>query len=438
MADKRRPRPTKHTFTKTARLLDDFFKVDEYRGSYERYDNTMSNEQRLLVFERGDAAAVLLHDPNHREVILVEQFRLPTVQKGLGQGWILEPAAGMIRAADETPRATALRELIEETGYQAAELVPIATFFVSPGGTSERIFLFYAEVRRVDRKHVGGGKFAEGEDINIVHLPVAEFFAKLRNHELEDAKLIVAAYWLKERLALLPVEHAEVAVPVEFYVKPADNRGKAAHLDKIIGYMAGDILSVNTVDVWVNPLNTDMLLDRFSDRTVSAAIRRHGAEKYPNSDRIKVDTIGEALHAEMGRRNFVKPAKVVVTIGGALTQSNNVKRILHVATSKGEIGENVNADLQTIDECVDNILEELERDGRYRSVLFPMLGTGDEGLPVNRVAPRMFARAIEFFRRRPKAALNAIYFLAYSAGDHDVVEQVVLSLQDMLEPVTKT
>jgi nudix-type nucleoside diphosphatase (YffH/AdpP family) len=438
MADTNQPRPTKHTFKKSARLLDDFFQVDEYHGSYERYDNTMSKEQRLLVFERGDAAAVLLYDPAHREVSLVEQFRLPTVGKGLGNGWILEPAAGMIRAADETPHATALRELIEETGYQAAELVPIATFFVSPGGTSERIFLFYAEVRRVDRKHAGGGKYAEGENIRIVHLPVAEFFARLRNHELEDAKLIVAAYWLKERLALLPVAHAEVAVPVEFYVKPAIKRDQAAHLDKIIGYMAGDILNVSTVDVWVNPLNTDMLLDRFSDRTVSAAIRRHGAEKYPNSDRIKVDTIGEALREQMGRRNFVKPAKVVATTAGALKQSNNLKRIFHVATSKGEIGEDVNADLETIDECVDNVLEEIERDGRYRSVLFPMLGTGDEGLPVNRVAPRMFARAIEFFRRRPKAALNAIYFLAYAAGDRDVVEQLVLSLQDALEPVRKT
>jgi ADP-ribose pyrophosphatase len=416
--------------------LDDFFKIDEYRGSYERFDNTMSREQRLLVFERGDAAAVLLYDPNHREVILVEQFRLPTVQKGLGQGWILEPAAGMIRADEETPRGTALRELIEETGYNASELAPIATFFVSPGGTSERIFLFYAEVRRVDKQYAGGGKIGETENIKIVHMPVAEFFAKLRNQELEDAKLIVAGYWLKERLALLPVEHAEVATPTEFYVKPADKRASPAHLNKIIGYMTGDILNVTSVDVWVNPLNTDMLLDRFSDHTVSAVIRSHGAEKYP-SGRIKVDTIGEALRAELGGRNFVKPAKIVTTTAGALTQSNNVKRIFHVATSKGEIGENVNTDLQTIEECVDNVLTEFERDGRYRSVLFPMLGTGDDGLPVNQVAPLMFARALEFFRARPKSALKAIYFLAFSAGDRDVVEQVALSLQDALEPVAK-
>jgi hypothetical protein len=83
--DDNKPQPSRDTFVKTARLLDHkIFKVDEYRGCYERYDNTMSDEQRLLVFERGDSVAALLFDPSHREVILVEQFRLPTRANGNG------------------------------------------------------------------------------------------------------------------------------------------------------------------------------------------------------------------------------------------------------------------------------------------------------------------------------------------------------------------
>src|SRR5580704_14351299 len=117
MTDQNRPPPTRQTFVKTRRLLDDFFKVDEYRGTFEQYDNKMSKECRLLVFERGDSVAALLFDPSHGEVILVEQFRLPTFNAGYRHGWMLEPAAGMIRE-DETPQATVIRELREETGYQ--------------------------------------------------------------------------------------------------------------------------------------------------------------------------------------------------------------------------------------------------------------------------------------------------------------------------------
>ena len=42
------------------RLLDDFFKIDEYSVSHEQYDGKMSADQRRLNFERGDAVAVLL------------------------------------------------------------------------------------------------------------------------------------------------------------------------------------------------------------------------------------------------------------------------------------------------------------------------------------------------------------------------------------------
>jgi len=44
------------------RLFDDFFKIDELIVRHERYDGGMSGAERRLVFERGDAVAVLLFD----------------------------------------------------------------------------------------------------------------------------------------------------------------------------------------------------------------------------------------------------------------------------------------------------------------------------------------------------------------------------------------
>ena len=50
-------------------------------------------------------------------------------------------------------------------------------------------------------------------------MPEAQFFAKLRNHELEDAKLIMAGLWLKARRQLVPADDVEPTHPVERKVK---------------------------------------------------------------------------------------------------------------------------------------------------------------------------------------------------------------------------
>ena len=63
---------------KQTRLFDDFFKVDEILVAHEQRDGTVSSDQRRLVFERGDAVAALLYEPDTHTVIIVDQFRVPT------------------------------------------------------------------------------------------------------------------------------------------------------------------------------------------------------------------------------------------------------------------------------------------------------------------------------------------------------------------------
>jgi nudix-type nucleoside diphosphatase (YffH/AdpP family) len=181
-----------------------FFKVDEIDVSHQTRDGTMRREQRL-VFERGDAIAVLLYDARTDEVILVEQFRAPVLvarrrdDPHATDGWIVEALAGMIDAA-ETPEQAAIREVLEESGYGIRNLIPIGTFFSSPGGTSERIFLYFAEVGAADRAGEGGGIAGE-EDITLVRLSTDDLFQQLERNQIHDAKLAIAAYWLKDRLA---------------------------------------------------------------------------------------------------------------------------------------------------------------------------------------------------------------------------------------------
>ena len=414
------------------RLLDAFFAVDEYTVSHEQFDGAMSPERSILVFERGDAVAALLYDPERRVVIAVNQFRLPTHEKGRGRGWLIEAVAGMIPVdgegkAKETPLQSLIREVLEETGYQLTHATPISTFFSSPGGSTELIYLFFAEVRATDKTAEGGGAAAEGEDIEIIEFPVEDFFQRLSAGEFEDPKLIIAGQWFMARRAamLAPAEPDEEG-----------SRTLAAKLNarQVLGIKTGNIKATKDVDAWVNSENTDMMMDRFFGRSVSATIRSLGARKHEDGRSIAEDTIGKALAAELRPRSFVKPGTVLQTHAGELENTHNVRRIFHVASVAGSIGSGLSSSLSNIEISMDNVLKTISAGKRYRSALVPMLGTGQGGFPVGRVAPLLVKRTLAFFRENPKSPLREVYFLAYSEGDLEILRNAIKEFSS-IEPV---
>jgi ADP-ribose pyrophosphatase len=186
------------------RLFDDFFKIDELVLAHERYDGGMSGDERRLVFERGDAVAVLLFDAGARAVVLVEQFRPPTLiahrrdNPASMDGWIIELVAGMIDAG-ETAEQAAIREVFEETGYRIANPRPIGKYFSSPGGSDERFYLYFAMVGEAQRQARGGG-LDDQEDIKVLQLKVDDLFDQLTRGAIDDPKLAIAAYWLKDNI----------------------------------------------------------------------------------------------------------------------------------------------------------------------------------------------------------------------------------------------
>ena len=137
-------------------------------------------------------------EPAAKSVYLTEQFKFPTLDKA--GGWIVEVVAGTMEAG-ESAEVTIKREILEEIGFEVETIEPIASFFVSPGSTSERIFLFYAAATDAERRSKGGGLASEAEDINVLEWPLEDFLSKVKTGELQDAKTIVAGYWLKENYA---------------------------------------------------------------------------------------------------------------------------------------------------------------------------------------------------------------------------------------------
>jgi nudix-type nucleoside diphosphatase (YffH/AdpP family) len=387
------------------------------------------------VFERGDVVAALLLNRDSFEVVLVEQFRAPTMDKSRNQGWMTEVVAGIIDSG-ETPEQALAREVFEETGYRIQEPEPIATFFSSPGGSSERIFLYYAVVADADRTGPGGGKRAEGEDIRIVTMSPGEVFRRLAGSAIDDPKLIIAAYHLRDRVKLDP-RRPTVLGPdtVKFAMK-----GKKANRRLVIGIKTGDILNVEGVDVWVNSENTDMMMDRIIDKSISARIRYAGAEKDDNGA-VRVDTIANDLRRVLGGRVSVAPATVLDTEAGELA-ARGVRRIAHVAAVHGVPGKGTVADENTISTCAGNVLEYIHRRNRgflrsfhpLRSVLLPLLGTGEGGLGARLVAPRLVAAAVEFYQRNAATELTEIHLLAYTEPDRAACMEA-LRARSELEPM---
>lgn len=178
-------------------IFDDFFKLEEAYLRFEQFNGEMSGLVRRLSLERGNSVAVLVLNRNNNKLIMVSQFRYPTFQNG--HGWTIEIIAGMVDPG-ETPEQTIRRELQEETGLNIKTFEPISTFYPSPGGSSELIYLYYAEVSGEQAKYKEtGGLLSHGEDVKAIELSLKDALAKIKSGEIVDAKTIIALYWLENR-----------------------------------------------------------------------------------------------------------------------------------------------------------------------------------------------------------------------------------------------
>lgn len=181
-------------------ILDDFFKVEEAHLQFEKFDGEMSKTVRRLSMERGDSVGVLTYNLQTDKLILISQFRYPTYKNG--HGWTTEAIAGMIDPG-ETPEEAARREVKEETGLDITFLEHITTFYPSPGGSSERIYLYYSEISgEIVLNSNPGGMVSEGEDIISLEFSLEDARQKVRSGEIMDAKTIIGIYWLENRLLM--------------------------------------------------------------------------------------------------------------------------------------------------------------------------------------------------------------------------------------------
>lgn len=167
---------------------------------YLRRDGSWQRQTRE-TYDRGNGATILLYDRERRIVLLIRQFRLPTLGNGLDDGLLVETPAGLLDAAAPEERIKA--EVEEETGYRLDNVQHLFDAFMSPGSVTELLHFFAAEYRADQRIADGGGLHEEGEDIELLELPFDEALAMARDGRLLDGKTIMllqyAALYLLSR-----------------------------------------------------------------------------------------------------------------------------------------------------------------------------------------------------------------------------------------------
>ena len=147
-----------------------------------------STSTREIVKHNGGACILPVDD--ELNCYMVRQFRSPFEEI------MLEVPAGKIEPGED-PKLCAIRELHEETGFEAGEIIDFGVSICSPGYDSEKIYLYGAR----DLKFIGE-KLDEGEFLHCEKIPLKTLLQMADNGEIIDSKTLICIYKMVRRLGL--------------------------------------------------------------------------------------------------------------------------------------------------------------------------------------------------------------------------------------------
>jgi ADP-ribose pyrophosphatase len=143
---------------------------------------------RREVVEHPGGVCVLPVDENG-VCYMVRQFRYPFGKM------LLEAPAGKLEKGED-PLECGVRELSEETGLSAEEMIPMGSMCTSPGYSTERLYLYLAR-----GLHRGESHPDEGEFLNVERYPLSELVEMVMRNEIDDGKTVAAILKAEKLLA---------------------------------------------------------------------------------------------------------------------------------------------------------------------------------------------------------------------------------------------
>lgn len=152
------------------------------------WTNTLTRDCLMV----GEAVAVILYDPIQQTVLLGNQFRLGSMPES---PWLLECVAGKMELG-EAHEAVAYRESFEEMGCPIQRLIPIMSYYTSPGCVNEKITLYCGLIDSSDKGGIFGLK-EENEDILVSVYSLDEAISLLCDGKILNVNTVVALQWLQ-------------------------------------------------------------------------------------------------------------------------------------------------------------------------------------------------------------------------------------------------
>jgi len=168
-------------------LCDNHYILKTTTFEWRRANGEWQTQERE-TYDRGNAAALLPYNPRQRSVVLVRQFRYPAYVSG-HDDLLIEAAAGLLD--NESPEVRIRAEVEEETGYRLGEIKKVFEAFMSPGAVTEKLHFFVAEYEPSMRVGDGGGLASEGEEIEVLELPIDQALDMIGDGRIVDAKTIM-------------------------------------------------------------------------------------------------------------------------------------------------------------------------------------------------------------------------------------------------------
>jgi len=168
-------------------LADDHYVLKKTIFDWRRDDGDWQTVSRE-TYDRGNGVTLLPYNRQARTVILTRQFRYPAYVNGYDD-LLIEAAAGLLD--DESPEIRIRAEAEEETGYRLGDIRKIFEAFMSPGSVTEKLHFFVAEYQPEMQVGSGGGIASEGEDIEVLELPIDQALAMIGDGRIADAKTIM-------------------------------------------------------------------------------------------------------------------------------------------------------------------------------------------------------------------------------------------------------
>jgi 8-oxo-dGTP pyrophosphatase MutT (NUDIX family) len=135
------------------------------------------------------------------EVVLIRQYRHGTREV------TMEIPGGIVESKD-SPVVAAKRELLEETGYEASEMLPLGFVHPNPAFLNNRCYSFLGK----DVRRVGKQTQDEKEDIEVLLRPLGDIPHLIEEGAITHALVLAAFYRLY--MEYLPHGHDSKSKPL--------------------------------------------------------------------------------------------------------------------------------------------------------------------------------------------------------------------------------